>query len=91
MKKIYTRKKIEREEYLLAEHVDNYGEAQRAAAEYRTFDLYARVERDDKKLLYYIWTRPGRQTKIRLLPGEVVKRKGFRSDSRGPKLHKKGA
>lgn len=74
MLKIYTRRHIDGMLFLLAEHIDNYVEAQVAAAEYRCEGLLCRVQVVDDERLYYIWTGPKRKRMPRLLPDETVSR-----------------
>jgi hypothetical protein len=73
MKALRTTKQIGGLEFTLEEHLDNYVEAQSAAATYRAEGWLCRVQRHDRVMLYYIWVGPERKRKVVLLPGEKVK------------------
>ena len=79
MREIYDSRKIDNQDFLLAEHIGiedgGYVEAQVAAFTYRAEGWLVRVERDDDAMCYYIWVGPERVRKVGLLPDEVVQKR----------------
>jgi hypothetical protein len=80
MKEIYDTRRINREEFILAEHLANRTEAEFAAFVYRAEGWKARIEPRDSEELYYIWVGGERKNKVHLLPIEKPpKRRSNRS------------
>jgi hypothetical protein len=73
MKQIRSTLRIDGREFILEEHLDNYVEAQTAAATYRAEGWLCRCEMVANEKLYYVWVGPERKRKVRLLPGEKIK------------------
>lgn len=72
MKQIYSSRRIENQDFILAEKIDNYQDACVAQAEYWAEGFCCRKEPvvSEREETYYIWVGPNRKRSVRLLPGD---------------------